>query len=194
MPIIQSSLISVSSIDDVLKRYGNQLGGLSDKQMNRLLLRTLNAEGDKMRNQVRRALVKQTGLKRAVIVRAVRRRGASPGDLSYTLTTRGGNIRLKFFGAKEFRYGVRAKPRNVSTTYKGAFIKGGQFPNRKGLKFGGEVKERVGKGRLPLRTVRSNVYIPEEMVTGDSAKAFYSTSSSLARQLDRQLRSILAGF
>ena len=40
--------------------------------------------------------------------------------------------------------------------------------------------QRVGKARKPLRSVRSGLFIPEEMVKGQSEAAFYST-------IDREL-------
>ena len=70
--------------------------------------RAVNHTGNKARTQIIRALVVQTGLKRGVIVRAVKTRTAHAGSASYTLTTRGGNIRLKYFDPRETKAGVAA--------------------------------------------------------------------------------------
>ncbi|GJE45316.1 hypothetical protein [Methylobacterium soli] len=49
------------------------------------LTRALNHTGDKARTQMTRALTAQTGLKRTVIVKALRVTRASPGVLTYTI-------------------------------------------------------------------------------------------------------------
>lgn len=186
--------LTITALDGHMTRFHNVLGALGAEKANKVFMRTLNAEGDKMRTKVVRAVTKQTGLKRPVIVRAVRRSGASPSNLEYRLTSRGGNVRLKFFRAREFRYGVKAYPRNKPTQFPGAFIKGGRFPSRVTLSFRGEVKERVGASRLPIRTKRSDIYIPDEMVTGESLSAYYAAPEAMIQQLDRQLGAIFRGF
>jgi hypothetical protein len=145
--------------------------------------------GDKATSAMRSALVPQTGLKRGVLVRAVK--GKSTGS-GYEIKSHGGNIRLKFFGARETRKGVTAAPWNSRRLYAGTFLKGGRFPNRVTLKMGGNTLKRAGKSRLPIHGVRSGLYIPEEMVKGGSEAAFYSTlESDLAPRIAHELARIL---
>jgi hypothetical protein len=188
------TMLTITALDGHLIRFHNVLASLGPEKANRVFMRTLNAEGDKMRTKVRRAVAKQTGLKRDVIVRAIKRKGASTSDLTYELKAKGGNVRLKFFRPREFLYGVKAYPRNKATKFPGAFLKGGRFPNRLDLPFGGNVMERVGAKRFPLRVKRSDVYIPDELVTGQSEAAFNATPDQIIRQLDRQLGAIFRGF
>lgn len=135
--------------------------------------RAVNHTGDKARTQMRRALVDQTGLKRKVIVKALKTRkiSAKTGG-SYTILSRGGDVRLKFFGARETQAGVSAAPWNKRQLFARTFIKGGKFPGRVKLNMGGNVFVRVGSDRFPLKTVHSGLFIPKEMVTGHSAEAF----------------------
>jgi hypothetical protein len=186
--------LTINALDGHMRRYHNVLGSLGSEKTKIVMMRTLNAQGDKMRTKVVRAVTKQTGLKRGVIVRAVRRKGASTGDLTFELKAKGGNVRLKFFRPGEFRYGVRAFPRGKATKFPSAFLKGGRFPNRVALPFGGNVMERVGEKRLPIRVKRSDVYIPDELVTGQSEAAFLATPPEIIKQLDRQLGAIFRGF
>jgi hypothetical protein len=191
------TMLTVTALDGHLMRFHNVLASLGTEKANVLFMRTLNAEGDKMRTQVRRAVAKQTGLKRDVIVRAIKRKGASTKDLSYELKAKGGNVRLRFFRPAEFRYGTRAFPRSKATRFPGAFMKGGLFPGRVPIKInptGRGVFERTGAGRFPIREVRSDVYIPDELVTGQSEAAFNATPDKIIRQLDRQLGAIFRGF
>jgi hypothetical protein len=53
-----------------LARYGNALAALGEGQARTALSQALNHEGDKGRTQVKRALVKQTGIKYGAIDRA----------------------------------------------------------------------------------------------------------------------------
>lgn len=144
------------------------------KQIPLVLTRAINHTGLKARTQMRRVLVGQTGLKARTINRAVKSKNASSGG-AFVIKSRGGNIRLKFFGARETSKGVSAAPWNARRVYAGTFMKGGRFPNRVGLSMGGAVLQRTGSGRTPLRSVKSGLFIPDEMVSGASEGAFYST-------------------
>lgn len=148
------------------------------------IIRAVNHTGDKARNAMRSVLVGQTGLKRKTINKAVKSTRAFNGG-AYVIRAEGGNIRLKFFSPRETRSGVSAAPWNKRRVYPRTFLKGGRFPNRKPLNVGGQVLERKGQGRKPLRTVRSGLYIAEELVSGASHDAFY-------RVVDRDLPARIA--
>lgn len=136
--------------------------------------RAINHTGDKARTGMRVALVGQTGLKRSTMNKALRStRASSKGGGSYVIRSAGGDVRLQFFKARETRQGVSAAPWNRRGIYAKTFIKGGRFPNRIPLNLNGAVLIRTGKGRHPLKTVKSGLFIAEEMVTGQSAQAFY---------------------
>ena len=97
-----------------------------------------------------------------------------------------------FFGARETQKGVRAAPWNKRQVYPGTFMKGGLFPIRKGMVAVGAVVRRAGKGRHPLRGIKSGLFIPTEMVTGSSEAAFYSTvESQLPDRLAHELYRVL---
>lgn len=156
----------VLKISNALKAAG--------KQVPLILNRAINHTGDKARNQMRTVLVGQTGLKRKTLVKAVKSRKAF-GAGAYTIYAKGGDVRLKYFGARETRAGVSAAPWNKRRVFGGTFIKGGRFPKRVALSMGGHVFKRAGSGRLPIEGGRSGLFIPEEMVSGQSEAAFNST-------------------
>lgn len=156
------------------------------------LARAINHTGDKARTQMVRSLTTQTGLKRQVIVRALKVTRASAGGLAYRISSKGGNVHLKYFGARETRSGVSAAPWGHRTVYGGTFIKGGRFPNRVSIGKGGQVFVRTGGGRLPIKDVRSGLYIPAEMVKGETEAAFFRVAEAelpgrLMHELDRLL-------
>ncbi|MDO9428427.1 MAG: hypothetical protein Q7T93_16545 [Methylobacterium sp.] len=168
--------------DGLLQRFSNQLGELGARAPI-ALARALNHTGAKAKTAVIRNLVVQTGLKRSTIVRAVKVKKATAaneqfsygGSLTFTLTTTGSDISLKFFEPKETRAGVSAAPRGRRQLFHGTFTKGGRFPNRKGPVMGGHVFTNVSMGhawRGEVRLENSGVYIPDEMLQGATAAAF----------------------
>lgn len=141
--------------------------------------------------RVVRTLTSQTGLKRQVIVRAVKTKA---GRMQYALHSRGGNVHLKYFKARETRKGVSAAPWNQRRVYAGMFIKGGRFPKRVALGLGGQVYRRAGKSRTPIASQRSGLFIPKEMVSGATAAAFTGTvNSELPKRLAHELARLFTG-
>ncbi|WP_099864715.1 hypothetical protein [Pararhizobium haloflavum] len=168
--------ISWADIDG-LRRFDNALKALGDKKMRQVANRAVNRAGDQARTQVRRELARQTGLPRKVIVKAVKVSRSSWQTLDYRMTTRGGDIGLKYFKARETRKGVSAAPFGKRQVFAGTFIKGGKFPGRVPIGMGGQVFKRVGDGRFPIEKQTSGVIIPAEMVKGATVDAFRSTAS-----------------
>lgn len=173
--------------DGLLQRFSNQLAVLGANAPI-ALARALNHTGAKAKTQVIRNLTKQTGLKRSTIVRAVKVNRATAaaeqfgyaGSLTYTLTTQGGDISLKFFSPKETRAGVSAAPRGRRQLFAGTFTKGGRFPNRVGPVMGGHVYRNISaghawRGRAELQD--SGVVIPDEMLQGATEAAFMQVMS-----------------
>ncbi|MGJ0507489.1 MAG: hypothetical protein ACR652_10190 [Methylocystis sp.] len=177
-------------------RLANMLGA-AGMEAPKAMRRAINHTGDKARTQMTKALVPQTGLKYGILKRALKTtkandKAAASGDFSYTISSEGGDIRLKFFSPRETRQGVTAMVAGKRTLFARTFSKGGRFPNRVGLPWGREVKQRAGSGRLPLQTVRSHVFIPIEMVRGESEKAFYRViETDLAPRVEHELARIL---
>lgn len=181
---IKYDLSSIKHIADVMHR-AQQLSP-------QVLKAAVKHTGDKATSAMRSALVPQTGLKRKTLVKAVKGRSTGSG---YEIKSHGGNIRLKFFQARETRKGVTAAPWNSRRLYAGTFMKGGRFPNRVALKMGGAVLKRTGSSRLPIKGVRSGLFIPEEMVKGSSEAAFYSTlETDLAPRIAHDYARIFGGF
>lgn len=157
--------------------------------------RAVNRTGDMAKAAMIRVLVPQTGLKPSVVRKALRsKRATASFGGQYVIESKGGDIRLKFFTARETRKGVSAAPRSARQTFAGTFIKGGRFPNRVGLKMGGHVFKRSGAARKPIELVRSGVFIPDEMISGASADAFFATAERvLPNRLAHELLRALGG-
>jgi hypothetical protein len=153
--------------------------------------RAIKRTGDMTATRVVRSLTAQTGLRREVIARAVKK---MPAGMTYRLKTRGGNVALKYFKARETRKGVSAAPWNARRVFTGTFIKGGLFPKRVGLNLGGQVFARTGKGRVPIAKQKSGLFIPKEMVSGATAAEFlHAVRTILPPRLQHEIGAILGG-
>ncbi len=160
---------------DGLERFDEALRKLGRNDAPLIYRRALSRTGDMAKTKVVRALTKQTGLPRKVIVKSIKVTRPSYSDLSYTMRTTGGDIALKFFKARETRKGVSAAPWGKRQVFPGTFMKGGRFPNRVPINMGGHVLERTSTFKYPLRKVKSGVIIPVEMLKGETADAFNRT-------------------
>lgn len=186
--------ISMRWADKHLIQFAKDIERLS-REFPKVLPRIVNQVGDRAKTQVIRALTKQTGLDRRVIVSAVGDpRRAHGAKLSYEMVTRGGNIRVKYLKAKETEDGVVAKPFGRTSTYEGAFMKGGVFPNRTDVpRFKGHAFYRLNPRGTKITFVRSGVVIPDEMTTGATGAAFDKISGPLLKErvekaIDKLLR------
>lgn len=176
---------------DGLHRFDNGIKALG-KNGHKVMQRALARSGDIARTQVYRSLTKQTGLKRKVIVRALKIKRPSYTDLSYTISARGGDIALKYFNPRETRAGVSAAPFGQRKVFPSTFMKGGRFPNRSGMVFHGHVMKRVGSDRFPIEVQKSGVVIPNEMVTGATADAFLNTvRARLPQRVEHELARLM---
>jgi hypothetical protein len=153
--------------------------------------RAIKRTGDMTATRVVRSLTAQTGLKRPVIVRAVKKQ---PAGMQYRLKTRGGNVALKYFKARETRKGVSAAPWNARRVFTGTFIKGGLFPKRKALNLGGQVFARTGASRVPIAKQKSGLFIPTEMISGATRATFLNAVRTiLPPRLQHEISAILKG-
>lgn len=172
------------------------------RAMPKIAARAINRTGAKATTAVVRALAVQTGLPRKTIKRAVKFQRASDRQLAFALKMRGGNINLRFFKARETAAGVSAAVLGKRIIVPHTFMKAGRFPNRvrfdskgRGKGMDGNVFVRKGKSRLPIEGGRSGVYIPEQMLEGQTLAAFDTlVVSDLPVQLERAIGESLRGY
>jgi len=175
--------LTMQWVDRNLSEYGRRVGELKER-FPKVLPRIVNQVGNRAKTVVIRELTKQTGLPRATIVRAIGNPStAHPGKLYYDMTTRGGNIRLKFLRPKETPAGVVARPFGKPTLYPGSFMRGAHFPDRKDVpRFNGHVYYRLNRSGTKITFARSGVFIPKEMTTGATSAAFHRIAAPLLKE------------
>lgn len=179
---------------DGLRRFDNALKSLGSKKFRQVANRAINRTGSMAKTRVVRALTKQTGLKRKVIVRAIRVKRSNWTTLTYSMESTGGDIALKYFDARETRRGVTAKPFGKRQLFPGTFMKGGHFPKRVSINMAGHVWARTGSARLPIEKQTSGVAIPAEMIKDQTREAFDSTVKEvLPRRVEHELKRLTGG-
>lgn len=186
--------IRISFSNDVLARYGNQMAAIGAGGAETALKRAMVHTGRKARTEVLRALTTQTGLPRGVLARAVRIVPGDAGTLSMVLRSQGGNVRLKYFKARETRRGVSAAPWNKRSIFAGTFMKAGWFRFGRVVKpnWNGQVFRRGASGKFEV--VRSGVFIPTEMLQGDTAQAWRDViERDLVSRVGHELGRMLPG-
>ena len=131
---------------------------------------------------------------------------AEPGRLAFTIVSRVGNVRLKYFHPVESGAGITATPRGRSAFSPGAFLTSGP-PGARFIakKLNGQVYVRVTpSGRWNerrgghkayknlIKQERSGLFIPTEMVKGPTAKAFEDMAVVAATRIVSRPGSLLA--
>lgn len=178
------SALSINYDLSGLQRIADRLKQAGEKTP-RIIKLAVNHTGAKATVAMRKALVPQTGLKRRTLDKAVK---GAPSGGGYVIRAQGGDVRLKYFAARETAKGVSAAPWNKRRVYSSTFIRSGWWPNRRGAIANGHVLQRVGAAKLPVRVVRSGLFIPTEMVSGQSEAAFYKTlDTDLAPRIAHEL-------
>lgn len=181
--------ITIRWADDALNRFADRILRLQ-QEFPKVLPQEINKVGNLAKTQVIRNLTKQTGLPRKTIVKAVGNPlQANTGRLSYEMRTKGGQVRIKYLGAKEKQGGVTARPFGQTKFYAGSFMRGGAFPNRKEVaKFDGHAWRRLNSRGTRITQVKSDVVIPTEMTKGATLAAFNRVAGPLfAQRIERVL-------
>ncbi len=138
-----------------------------------VLSSALNAGGEAVRRKTVAAETRQTGLDGKTVDRSQRELPSTPSSLNFKIRSQGGDIRLKYFGARETDAGVMAHPLGSAQVFAHTFMKGGRFPDRVTVtRLGGQVYRRVDGSGRKITLVRSGVKLPAEMVTGATATTF----------------------
>jgi hypothetical protein len=173
--------IRIEQRDRILQRFGNQLGALGDGLARRVMMRALNAEGDKGRTQVKKALVRQTGIKYGLINKAVETVRATPVSLEYVLKATGDETNLNLFNARQGKRGVSAAPWGRRQMFKHAFM----VPA-----YGNRVYVRTTDDRGPLKPL-FGPNIARELVKDETADTFRKGSAGIATRIAHEISRVL---
>ncbi len=164
--------------DDVLRRYHNQIAVIGEGRARPALARALNRVTTMARTRVVREIARSSSIKRSIVTRAVRQRGAShtgSGPLESVIFATGRPISLKHFAARQLSYGVRAKVFGKWQRFPGAFM--GPRPGTIAPSLNGHVFVRTTRARLPIEMLYGPS-VPQELTRAAARQAFESVIAS----------------
>lgn len=173
--------VIVKELDKTRAHFEAAMYRVGEKTAKRAFARALNREGGKIRTKVRRALRPQTGIKAGKInANVVTARRATWGSLVYVIEGRGKELPLIEFGARQFRYGVRARPWNQARRFKSAFI----------VSSLGNAFVRSGASRFPIEGMYGPS-IAKEIVKDNAEAAFEQSQPAVLAEATRQIAKVL---
>jgi hypothetical protein len=180
-------------MDQNAVRFQDAVAQVGDtKKAHNAFRRAINHTGAKAKTQVVRSLAKQMGLPQRKVREGLSFRRANFERLEYTITGQGRAMSLKEFGAKQFGYGVRAKPWGRSQRFAGAFIFAGTPSSGQPVAGGHVFKRTDGWHSTPIEKLYGPS-IPKEMVKDASAAAFERTAGDLGARVGHELRRLTGG-
>lgn len=173
--------IVIKELDKTRIRYEAMVWRLGERDAALAASRAMNHEGRKALTAVRRTLVKQTSIRRSLIVKGVTFEAARPNSLRFVIKGQGSELPLRLFGARQFSYGVKAKVWGRQQVYKSNFIVSSE---------GGDVFHREGPKRIPIgRTFGPS--IAKELVKDETVEAFNRKTDDIADRVMHELRQLL---
>lgn len=188
--------LALSIEGDGIKRFHQLTKDLGDKATRRVYSRALNDTGNKTATRTGRALADQAGVKRTTGRKAVKKRTRSrPATLEFQIHIRGGAIRYKYFkGTRETRKGVSTAPRGERKLLTRHFINAGWAPTRvHKASWNGHVMTVTGNNKSGVDVARSDVFLPEESIQGDTAETFDEGKSHLDTRVTHHLKRLGKG-
>lgn len=165
--------------DDIMRRFGNQIGALGEGKAHQALARAVNRVTTTVHGRVIKAIRKQSEIPTAIIRASVGRRLVKPGGggaLEGEVWAKGKPLSLKVFKARQLDFGVKAKWGGEWHRYRGAFM--GPLPSVTAGRLNGHVFVRTSAKRLPIEQLFGPA-VPEELVRAESARTFQLTVANM---------------
>lgn len=175
-------LIELSE-NGVLDAYWRDVYRLGESKARRIYSQAMNRKGRTGYTRVVRAIAKQSSIKQKDVRAETRFIRASPATLTTTIKGAGGAFPLRYFKAKQFNFGVRAKVWGRSQRFKSAFIYAGT--PKSGIPVsGGNVFRRTSGSSYPIKRMHGPA-VPVEMLKDDSVDAFEDNARAILTEVER---------
>ena len=170
----------------VLEHYWNTVHRLGEGKARRIFAMAMNRTGKQGHTGVTRALAKQTSIKQKDIRANMKFIRTSPANLTTTISGRGRAFSLKYFGAKQFNFGTRAKVWGKKQQFKSAFIHAGR-PRSGIMVGGGHVFVRTSSKSNPIEKM-FGPSIPVEMLKDEAVQAFEDNAREIMVEVTRLIK------
>lgn len=171
----------IKELDQTLVKYHAMIQRVGERDAARAFAAALNHEVAKSHTAVKKALQHQTGIPKGTIASSMSLKKASTKNLVAVIEGRGRALPLKLFSARQFKYGVAAKPWGRKQKFPGAFI----------IKsYEGNVFHRTSRKRGPLEGM-FGPSIPKEMVKDETLQTFEQSGNAVMDRAMHELSRIL---
>ena len=182
------NVIVIRALDDILKRYGNQLASLGHKQAVKVMARALNYEGRKAFTLIKRAIVTQSSIPYGIVNAGTKFKSASTAmssNLTASIIGEGGYLDLTPFKPRPIKSGVSATVWAKRYKYGRAFFRGG-VP-----------WHSVGKARLPIKPIYG-AKVPDELARNNARdippKIFLAAQPLIVSRVEKEIEAVLRGY
>lgn len=168
--------VDIRFADDELLRFENMIGALGEAKARIGLARAVNRVTRTVNGRVIRAIAKQSSIPRLIVKRSVRMSLAAhqgTGPIAGMVIATGEPVPLKHFGARQFKFGVRARVWGKMQRFPGTFIFAGTFRSGKYVR-NGHVFQRSTSASLPI-VRQDGPAVPDELVKNESLRVFEDT-------------------
>lgn len=184
--MVRNIQVRIEELDGVLDKFQNQLAAVGAGKARVAMARAVNYAGRKTAVQVKRALVKQTSIPRAIVNSAVKTKAAAHkgnSAIEFVIYARGSELPLRDFKPRQFAFGVRAKVWGRMQRFPSMFGAPGDNPSVIAA-LNGHIFHRTGASRLPIEKAYGPS-IPKEMVLAETKETFLRFSRE---ELEKRLR------
>ena len=189
------AVVKLRMLDDILARYGNQLASLGQKQAVKVMARALNYEGRKVYTLIKRGIARQSSIPYGMVNAATKFRSAatvSSSNLTASIVASAGYPTLKPFKARQTAAGSSATVRQKRITYRSSFGAPGDRP-KVTARLGGIPHMRVGKSRLPIKTLYGP-NVADELMRDAPPKLFEAAKAAIIARVEKEIKAILRGY
>jgi hypothetical protein len=189
------SVITIRALDGILKRYGNQLKSLGQKQAVKVMARALNYEGRRVYTLIKREVAKQSSIPYGQVSAGTKFKSSSTAmssSLTASITAVGSYLTLPPFKPRQLKSGVSATVWHKRQRYKRSFGAPGDKPGVVAA-LGGIPYHRAGKARLPIKPL-FGANIAVELVRDAPPQIFQAAQSFIVARIEKEIAAVLRGY
>ena len=169
----------------VINEFWKVVNDVGYRRARQLFSMAMNKKGRQGYTGVIRSVARQSSIKQKDVRAQMTFRRSSAATLTTTIRGASSAFPLKYFGAKQFSYGVRATVWGRSQQFKSAFIHSGSWSSP-GLVGGGHAFVRSTSRSYPIEMM-FGPSVPREMLRDEAVDTFESKAAEILVEVQRLL-------
>lgn len=173
------------SENGVINEFWQVVNDVGYRRARQLFSMAMNKKGRKAYTSVVRSVTKTSSIKQKDVRAQMKFIRASPKTLTSTIRGAGRPFPLKYFGAKQFSFGIRATVWGRAQRFEHAFIYAGNWKSGKTVG-GGNVFVRTSSRSYPIE-VMFGPAVPREMLEDQPVAEFERNTAEILVEVQRLL-------